>query len=109
MPSFNKSTSQVDARAITEIMAYLERALDKKVQLKDILNTFIAQIDSDIAATDAAVADLQTKMAATDANLTLANLKAEVRALINASNKSKTEHRNYKTAFVWIRDNYTKL
>lgn len=106
---FNKATSSYDARAIEQIIRRVETVMDKKQDLEEILNGYISQIDNDIAATDVAVADLITKMGATDANLTLANLKAEVRALINASNKSKAEHRNYRTAFVWIRDNYTKL
>lgn len=107
--TFHKATSNFDARAIAQVMSRLETVLAKKQDLEEILNNYIAQIDSDIAATDAAVTNLQSKMATTDSNLTLENLKEEVRALITASNRSKIEHRNYRTAFVWIRNNYTKL
>lgn len=110
MPDFNRATSHMDAGAIVQIMDYLERALAKKVDLKSILNSYITQLDSDIAATDTATQAVVAARAATNADNTVnANLKAELRALEDAVLKLRTETRNYKTAFVWIRDNYTKL
>lgn len=79
----------------------------KKASLGQILNTYISNLDADIAQTDSAVNAVLTARTAVDADGNVnANIKAELRALEAAILKFRTECRDYRTAFVWIRDNF---
>lgn len=81
--------------------------ITKNTSLKQVLDNYIATIDAAITATDAAIQAVVSARAAVNADSTVnANIKAELRALESACLALRDENRNYRTAFVYIRDNY---